>query len=137
MSFLNKTEYNDAMAFSQEWLAAVTDIDVYQYLAHKTYSTPEPGRDILAEKCHSTTIKFHKRAISLHMPQQNMVWDEVQKEGNSTKSQAINNMIKEIERHEVRGMGVASAACRPIKWDEYIMLLPAAWLVFSQREKLM
>jgi hypothetical protein len=27
-------------------------------------------------------------------------------------------------------MGVASAACRPIKWDEYIMLLLAARLVF-------
>jgi hypothetical protein len=34
-------------------------------------------------------------------------------------------------------MGVASAACRPIKWDEYIMLLLAARLVFSQQEKLM
>ncbi len=53
------------------------------------------------------------------------------------KSQAVNNLIKEIERHEVRGTGVASAACCPIEWDEYIMLLLAAWLVFSQREKLM
>ncbi len=52
------------------------------------------------------------------MPQRNMVWDEVQKEGNPMKSQAVNNLIKEIERHEVRKMGVASAACRPIKWDE-------------------
>jgi hypothetical protein len=34
-------------------------------------------------------------------------------------------------------MGVASAACRSIKWDEYIMLLLAARLVFPQREKLM
>jgi hypothetical protein len=55
-----------------------------------------------------------------------MVWDEVQKEGNPTKkSQARNNLIKEIERHEVRGTGVALAACPPIEWDEYIMLLLA------------
>jgi hypothetical protein len=66
-----------------------------------------------------------------------MVWDEIQKEGNPTKSQAVNNLIKEIERHEIRGTGVAPAACRPTEWDEYIMLLLAARLVFSQQEKAM
>jgi hypothetical protein len=60
-----------------------------------------------------------------------MVWDEVQKEGTPLKSQPVNDLIKEIERHEVRGTGVASAACHPIEWDEYIMLLLAACLVFS------
>jgi hypothetical protein len=43
MSFLNKTEYDNARTFSQERLGAVTDIDVYWYLANKAYSTPEPG----------------------------------------------------------------------------------------------
>jgi hypothetical protein len=68
MSVLNKTEYNDATAFSQEQLAAVTNIDVYRYLANKAYSTPEPSHDYLPEKCCSTTIKYHKKAISLYMP---------------------------------------------------------------------
>ncbi len=68
MSFLNKLEYNDATAFSQEWIAAVTDINVYWYLANKAYSTPEPGHDDLPEKCRSTTIKYHKKVISLYMP---------------------------------------------------------------------
>jgi hypothetical protein len=70
-------------------------------LANKAYGTPEPGHDNLPEKCCSTTIKYHKKVISLYMPQWNMVWDEVQKEGNPTKSQAVNNLIKENERHEV------------------------------------
>jgi hypothetical protein len=43
MSFLDKREYNESTAFSQEWLAAVTDIDVYRYLSNKAYGTPEPG----------------------------------------------------------------------------------------------
>ncbi len=43
MSFLDKTEYDDATAFSQEQLAAVTNIDVYWYLANKAYGTLEPG----------------------------------------------------------------------------------------------
>jgi hypothetical protein len=46
MSFLDKTEYNKATAFSQERLAAVTDIDAYRYLANKAYGTPEPGQKI-------------------------------------------------------------------------------------------
>jgi hypothetical protein len=68
MSFLNKMEYDDAMVFSQEWLAAVTNIDVYRYLANKAHGTPEPGHDDLPEKCCSTTIKHHKKAICLYMP---------------------------------------------------------------------
>jgi hypothetical protein len=66
-----------------------------------------------------------------------MAWDEIQKERNPTKSQAINDLIKEIERHEVRGTGVATAARRPIKRDEYIMLLLAVQLLFSHRKKAM
>jgi hypothetical protein len=107
MSFLNKKEYNDAMVISQEELLAVTNINVYWYLANKAYGTPEPSNEDLPKKCRSTTIKYHKKAISLYMPQRNMVSDEVQKEGNPTRSQAINNLIKQIERHKVRGTGVA------------------------------
>ena len=68
MSFLNKMEYNDAVALSQEWLVAVTNIDIYWYLPNKAYSTLEPGRDDLPEKCCSTTIKYHKKAISPYIP---------------------------------------------------------------------
>ncbi len=53
------------------------------------------------------------------------------------KSQAVNDLIKEIERHEVRGRGVATAACHPIEWDKCIMLLVAARLVFFHCKKAM
>jgi hypothetical protein len=137
MSFLNKTEYNEAKAFSEERLVAVTDIDVYRYLANKAYSTPEPDWDNLPEKCRFCTIIYHKKAIPQYMPWRHMEWDEIQKEGNPTKSQAFNDLIKEIERHEVRGTGVATAACRHIEWDKYIMLLLAVRLVFSHCKKAM
>jgi preprotein translocase subunit Sss1 len=71
------------------------------------------------------------------MPRRRQVWDEIRKEGNPTKSEAINDLIKKIEKHEVRGTGVATTARRPIEWDEYIMLLIAARHVFSHREKAM
>ena len=51
------------------------------------------------------------------------------------KSQAVNDLIKLIEKHEVRGTGIATVARRAIEWDEYIMLLIAARQVFSNREK--
>jgi hypothetical protein len=68
MSFHDKTEYNDATVLSQERLVAVTDINLYWYLANKAYGTLEPSHDDLPEKCRSTTIKYHKKAISLYMP---------------------------------------------------------------------
>jgi hypothetical protein len=34
MSFLDRTECNEATALTQETLAAVTNIDIYRYLAN-------------------------------------------------------------------------------------------------------
>ena len=137
MSFLDNTEYADNTAYSPERLVQVTDVDVYRYLANKAFGTPEPSEDDLPDWCRSTTIKFHKKAISHFMPRQHQVWDEIRKEGNPTKSEAVNDLIKKIERHEVRGTGVATTARRPIEWDEYIMLLIAARHVFSHCKKAM
>ncbi len=68
VSFLDNTEYADNTAYSPEWLAQVTDVDVYRYLANKAFGTPEPSEDDLSDRCRSTTIKFHKKAISHFMP---------------------------------------------------------------------
>ena len=137
MLFVDNTKYADNTAYSPERLAQVTDVDVYRYLANKAFGTPEPSEDDLPDRCRSTTIKFHKKAISHFMPRQCQVWDEIRKEGNPTKSEAVNDLIKKIERHEVRGTGVATTARRPIEWDEYIMLLIAARHVFSHCKKAM
>jgi hypothetical protein len=101
MLFINNTEYDEARAFSQEWLVAVANIHVYWYLANKAYSTPEPCGDDFPDRCRSATIKYQKKAISHFMPQWCRAGDEIQKEGNPTKSQAVNNLIKGIEWHEV------------------------------------
>ena len=137
MSFLDDTEYKtiDCTIFTQERLLKITDIDIYQYLADKAFGTSEPNGNSVPDRCRSTTIKYHKKAISSFMPRKRVVWDEIRKEGNPTKSQAVNDLIKLIEKHEVRGTGIATVARRAIEWDEYIMLLIAARQVFSNREK--
>jgi len=52
-----------------------------------------------------------------------MMWDEVRKDGNPTKSHAVNKIIKEVEKHEVRGTGINTEACLPMEWDEFLSLL--------------
>ena len=139
MSFLDDTEYKppiDYTIFTQDRLAKITDVDIYRYLADKAFGTPELNGDSVPNRCRSTTIKYHKKAISSFMPRKRVVWDEIRKEGNPTKSQAVNELVKLIEKHEVRGTGIATVARRAIEWDEYIMLLIAARQVFSQREKI-
>ena len=137
MSFLDDKEYKtiDDDVFTEARLLKITDIDIYRHLANKAFGTPEPNKDSVPKLCRSTTIKFHKKAISHFMPRYRVAWDEIRKEGNPTKSQAVNDLIKLIEKHEVRGTGIATSARRPIEWEEFIMLLVAARLVYSHREK--
>ena len=139
MSFLDNKEYKtiDDDVFTQARLLEIRDIDIYRYLANKAFGTPKPNKDSVPNLCRSTTIKFHKKAISHFMPRYRVAWDEIRKEGNPTKSQAVNDLIKLIEKHEVRGTGIATSARRPIEWEEFIMLLVAARLVYSHREKTM
>jgi hypothetical protein len=66
-----------------------------------------------------------------------MIWDEVRKEGNPTKSHAVNEIIKEVEKHEVRGTGIETKARRPMEWEEFLSLLVAARTIFCTRPEVM
>ena len=81
----------DDTVFTQARLLEITDVDVYRYLANKAFVTPEPNVDSVPDLCRSTTIKYHKKALSSFMPRMRIVWDEIRKEGNPTKSQAVND----------------------------------------------
>ncbi len=79
MSFLDDTEYKmiNNTIFTQERLLKITDIDIYRYLADKAFGTPELNGDSVPDQCRSTTIKYHKKAISSFMPRKRIVWDEI------------------------------------------------------------
>ncbi len=68
ISVIDNTEYKEDRAFSPEQHLEVTNIYVYWYLAYKTYSTLESGGDDFPNRCCSTTIKYHNKAISHFMP---------------------------------------------------------------------
>jgi hypothetical protein len=138
-SFLDNVEYTtlDDVQNLHERLLQVTDVDIYQHFCHKAYGTTEPGVGDAPSLCRSSTLAFHKKAISFYMPRARMIWDEVRKEGNPTKSHAVNELIKEVEKHEVRGTGIESKACCPMEWDEFVSLLVAARTVFCTRPEVM
>jgi len=119
MSFLDGITYspdNDTVNFSADRLASITADDVVRYFNFKAYGTTEPGVNDLPKLVRSSTILFHKKAISYFMPRQNMQWDDFAHRGNPTKSTAVNKVIAEIKKHEVRGTGVPTSARRAVEW---------------------
>jgi hypothetical protein len=107
-------------------LEKLTDQDIMRYLNHKAYGMAVPDDSSFPILARSSTLQYHKKAISYYMPQKRVVWDEIRKEGNPTKSKSVNEMINKVQKHEVQGEGVESQARRALEWDEYINILIAA-----------
>ena len=140
MSFLDGITYSPddtTVNFSADRLASITADDVVRYLNFKAYGTPEPGENDFPKLLRSSTILFQKKAISYFMPRQNMQWDDLAHRGNPTKSTAVNKVIAEIKKHEVRGTGVPTSARRAVEWMEYIDFLTATRHVFSSKPDVM
>jgi hypothetical protein len=135
MSFLDGIEYSpaDDITFTTERLASITADDVVHYFNFKAYGTPDPGVNDYPKLCRSSTLMYHKKAISHFMPRQNMQWDDLAHRGNPTKSSAVNKVIVDIKKHEVRGTGVPTNARRAVEWQEYIDVLTAARSVFADK----
>ena len=136
ITFLEGITYSpddDTVSFTSERLASITADDVVRYFNFKAYGTPEPRVNDLPKKCRSSTLSYHKKAISYFMPRQNMQWDDIAQRGNPTRSAAVNKVIVEVKKHEVRGTGVPTSARRAVEWQEYIDVLTATREVFSNR----
>ena len=53
----------------------------------------------------SNTLKYYKKATSSFMPRRKPYWDPIRLEGNPTMSEDVNDMIEEVIKLEVRGLG--------------------------------
>lgn len=136
MSFLDGIMYSlsdDTVNFSQERLVAITADDIVRYFNFKAYGTPEPGVNDCPKLCRSSTLYYHKKALSYFMPIQNQQWDDLAHRGNPTKSSAVNKLIAGVKKHEVRGTGVATNAHRAVEWQEYLNVLIATRVIFSNK----
>ncbi|OWZ13900.1 hypothetical protein PHMEG_00012705 [Phytophthora megakarya] len=83
-----------------------------------------PTEDAKPVNARASTLVYVKKAISSFMPRHTVAWDPIRGDGNPTRSDTVNAVIKKVKRFE-------SAARRLIEYDEFINLLE---LVCSRKD---
>ena len=90
------------------------------------FGRSDAGDDDVPTCGRSSTLAFHKKALSYFMPNKHLGWNMVSLSGNPTRSPEINDLIKRVKRHEVRGEGVSSQAQRALTLPEFHSLIGMA-----------
>ena len=90
------------------------------------FGRSDAGDDDVPTCGRSSTLAFHKKALSYFMPNKHLGWNMVSLSGNPTRSPEINDLIKRVKRHEVRGEGVSSQARRALTLPEFRSLIGMA-----------
>jgi hypothetical protein len=81
-------------------------------------------------------LEFAKKAISYFMPNRLMVWNQRTREGNPTRSNVVNELIKRVKKQEVMRQGRRSQARQPLeeaKFRELIRRVYASSPAHTQR----
>ncbi|KAG1703778.1 hypothetical protein DVH05_006792 [Phytophthora capsici] len=126
MSFKDGISYGSDHTFTTEALLQITPSDVCRWMNKRAYGDSDPTDDMKPVHARSSTLEFAKKAVSSFMPRVNTSWDPVTEQGNPTRSDAVNKLIKRVKRSEVRREGVGSNARRAIEFDEFLSLLTLA-----------
>jgi len=113
----------DNNADLREILLAIQPDNLCRYFKELAYGVQVPGPDDRPTLKRANGILFDKKAISWYMPRNNMEWDLVDEKGNPTKSPALNTLIKQITRWELRGEGKPGSEKRPLEYNEYMNIL--------------
>ena len=71
----------------------------------------------------SSSHEFVKKFLSHFVPDKLQSWNIRRKEGNPTRSVAVNNLIKLVKKNQVRHQGKKSQACTPFTEKEYKHLM--------------
>lgn len=123
MSFHDGCNYSADATFTKEALLKISPEDVCRWMNYRAFGEPDPGEDAKPVQARASTLEYAKKAISCFMPRLTVPWDPIRKEGNPTRSEVVNKVIKSVKRFEVRREGVKSAARRPIEFEEFLNLL--------------
>ena len=106
----------------QELLPSEIPKMIVEYLNIRAYGVSHPTEDDRPILNRLSTLQFYKKAISSYMLNGNSHWDDVLNRGNPTKSKEVNDMIKQVVKHEVRHQGVSSKARRAFEYKEFLAL---------------
>ena len=118
MEWKHSKSYSLDKTFTQEELLSITAEDVRNYFSLKAFGRERPDDDSRPIYARSNTLYFMKKAISNYIPRKSMAWDPIRNEGNPTRSDLVNDLIKKVKRFEVRQEGVESSARRPLEYKE-------------------
>ena len=124
MSYVDNHEYHKDHDFTQERLGQLKPADLMRWFNNLTFGEPLPphGHNMNpVVRCHS--IKYWKKALSFFMPNRLMPWNELSNVGNPTRCREINELIKFVQKKEVRRQGAPSHVRRSITEPEYNRVL--------------
>ena len=119
MSWKDKRVYSKNHQFEQEALATITPKELVRWFRLISYGTETPGQDDRPTLRSSSGISFCKKAISYFMADGSAQWNTQAQTGNPTMSRAVNRLIQEIKKLEVRKQGKKSNAKRDMKRPEF------------------
>jgi hypothetical protein len=125
-AFLSRRDgvvYNNDTTFDDDVISGITEEEVLRWLNFKAFGVENPGHDDLPSHGRSSTLHFHKKAISFYIPNKHFKWNVETKTGNPTMSPGINALIKTVKKHEVRAEGVPSQARRALSTEEFRLLI--------------
>jgi hypothetical protein len=123
MSFIDGVQYDKEHEFTAIELSAITATNVRNWLEMKAYGMVNPGVNDQPTKGRSNSLAFAKKAVSHYMPRRLVHWDEIQQQGNPTKSIEVNNLISAVKKAEVRKQGKSSSARRALELQEFKSLI--------------
>lgn len=103
-------------------LLGITALDLQYYFNKFAYGKEKPEPDDRPIK-RSSTLAYMKKAISFYMPRRSQQWDSERQQGNPTKSDELNDLIKRVKKFEVRRQGIPSQARRPFEHKEFLNVL--------------
>ena len=101
--------------FDDEELYQIKPHHLAQQLALLAYGTTHPTAEMKPLHRRSDGLRFVKKAVSFFMPNKELQWNPQMKQGNPTRSVAVNEVISEVSLREVRKEGKKTNAKRDLK----------------------
>ena len=123
MSWKDGTEYDEGFQFTDAQLLEIRPSHLVRYMSLLAFGEEFPDDNARPIHRRSSGLEFVKKAVSFFMPNQNVKWNVETQSGNPTMSVAVNGLIKNIKKLEVRKRGKKSNAKRDMKCPEFRKLL--------------
>ncbi|ETV97488.1 hypothetical protein H310_09413 [Aphanomyces invadans] len=94
LDFLGRADELNDPNFAEATLLDVTPEDIRRYFNLKAFGTIAPTPESLPTHARANSLKYVKKMLSAFMPRRMILWDEIRREGNPTRSPVVNDVIK-------------------------------------------